>query len=337
MRSLFIIIVSTILCAFIICCTPNRGKEVVIYTSLDQVFSEPLLREFEKKTGIKVQAIYDVEATKTTGLVNRLIAEKGNPQADVFWNSEVGRTIVLKKKGALAPYVSPSAKDIPRQFKDPEGYWAGFAARARVLIYNKNMIGDEEIPQSIFDLIQPQWKDQVALAYPLFGTTATHAAALFVYLGDEKAKEYFRNLKANDVVIVDGNSTSKDRVANGALKVGFTDTDDVNVAIEQKKPVGMIFPDQNGMGTLLIPNTVALIAGGPNPENGKKLIDYLLSPEVESRLAYSGSLQMPLRPGVPKPDEVPSIDSLTFMKVDFEKIADTMEKSGRFLQQLFVR
>ena len=102
-------------------------QEVVVYTSLDKVFSQPILEAFEKETGIKVLPVYDSEATKTTGLVNRLIAEKGNPKADVFWNSETGRTIVLTKKGVLAKYVSPSAADIPGQFKDPEGCWTGFA------------------------------------------------------------------------------------------------------------------------------------------------------------------------------------------------------------------
>ena len=80
------------MCVFNISCNPNKAEQVVVYTSLDQIFSEPVLREFEKETGIKVRAVYDVEATKTTGLVNRLIAEKNNPQADVFWNSEVGRS-----------------------------------------------------------------------------------------------------------------------------------------------------------------------------------------------------------------------------------------------------
>jgi hypothetical protein len=73
--------------------------------------------------------VYDSEATKTIGLVNRLIAEKDSPRADVFWNAETGKTITLKKKGVLAQYVSPSAADIPGTFKDHEGYWAGFAAR----------------------------------------------------------------------------------------------------------------------------------------------------------------------------------------------------------------
>ncbi|MEA1991730.1 MAG: hypothetical protein U9N58_05990 [Thermodesulfobacteriota bacterium] len=80
-------------------CSKYDQKEVVVYISLDQVFSEPVLDDFQEKTGIKVKAVYDVEASKTTGLFNRLLAEKVNPQCDVFWNSEVGRTIILKHKG----------------------------------------------------------------------------------------------------------------------------------------------------------------------------------------------------------------------------------------------
>lgn len=118
---------------------PAAQQEVVVYTSLDKVFSQPILEAFERKAAIKVKAVYDSEATKTTGLVNRLIAEKANPRADVFWNSETGRTIVLKQKGVLDPYRSPSAADIPSTFKDRDGYWSGFGARCRILIYNKNL------------------------------------------------------------------------------------------------------------------------------------------------------------------------------------------------------
>lgn len=318
-------------------CTKKEKNEVVVYTSLDQIFSETIIRDFEEKTGIKVKAVYDIEAAKTTGLVNRLIAEKNNPRADVFWNSEVGRTIILKKKGVLIPYSSPSAKNIPEQFKDPEGYWAGFAARSRVLIYNTDLVKPEEAPGSIFELTDPKWKGQVALANPLFGTTATHSAALFRVLGDERAKEYFNELKKNGVVIVDGNSTSRDRVQDGELKIGFTDTDDVNVAIMAGKPVKMVYPDKEGIGTLLIPNTVALIAGGPNPEGGKKFIDFLLSEDVESKLAFSQSAQMPLRSSVKRPDNVPAYDSIKAMNVDFEEIADRMEDTGKYLQNLFLR
>lgn len=316
--------------------TPE-AHEVTVYTSLDQVFSEPVLRTFEEKTGIKVKAVYDSEATKTTGLVNRLIAEKDAPQADIFWNSETGRTIVLKQKGVLAPYNSPSAADIPATFKDKDGYWTGFAARCRVLVYNTDKLKKEELPKSIFDLVNPEWKGKFSLAYPLFGTTATHAAALFVSLGEEKATEYFSALKNNEVMITDGNASSRDRVVDGTVAIGFTDTDDAFVAVQQGSHVDLLWSDKEGMGTLMIPNTVALINRGPNPETGKKLIDFLLSKEVEKMLAFCESGQIPLRPDVPRPAHVPQADKVKAMEVDYEKVAEWMEPSGKFLQELFVR
>ena len=137
----------------------SNKEEVVIYTSLDKVFSQPILEAFEEQTGIKVLSVYDSEATKTTGLVNRLIAEKSNPRADVFWNSETGRTVVLKQKGVLAKYTSPSAADIPDQFKDKDGFWVGFAARCRILIYNTDLLKGKDLPESIFELIDPKWSN----------------------------------------------------------------------------------------------------------------------------------------------------------------------------------
>ena len=337
MRKYSILLLVAIIAVAIASCTKKEPSEVVVYTSCDQIFSEPIISGLEKNTGLKVRAVYDVEATKTTGLVNRLIAEKENPQADIFWNSEVSRTIVLKNEGILTRYQSPSAKNISDQFKDPDGYWTGFAARARVLVYNTDLVKSEEAPRSLFELTDSKWKGQVALPNPLFGTTATHCAALFVSLGDERAKEYFEELKNNGVVIVDGNSVSRDMVQDGELMIGFTDTDDANVAIMAGKPVAMVYPDKEGIGTLLIPNTVALIAGGPNPDGGKKFIDFLLSEEVESKLAFSESAQMPLRKGAKTPENVPSFESIKAMDFDFEAIAGRMKDTGEYLQNLYLR
>jgi iron(III) transport system substrate-binding protein len=255
----------------------------------------------------------------------------------VFWNSEVGRTLLLQDKGVLAPYRSPSAADIPAQFKDADGYWTGFAARARVLIYNKDRLAEPDLPASVFELAEPAWKGRVALAYPLFGTTATQVAAWYAVLGQERTEAYLRALKANAVVIVDGNAAARDAVVQGRPPLGFTDTDDANVAIQAGEPVGMIFPDKDGPGTLMIPNTVALIAGAPHPDAGRRLIDYLLSREVESRLAFSESMQIPVRPGVPKPAHVPDYDAIRAMEVSYRAIADNLERAARFCRALFVR
>src|SRR6266446_4001927 len=105
-------------------------REVTAYVSADRPFSEPILLDYQRRSGVRVNVVYDTEETKSTGLANRLLAEKGRPQADVFWSNEPVRTLVLKSRGVLAPYNSPSAVGIPDVFKDPEGYWTGFSARS---------------------------------------------------------------------------------------------------------------------------------------------------------------------------------------------------------------
>lgn len=145
-------------------------------------------------------------------------------------------TIILKNKGVPASYSSPAAQGIPAMFRDRENLWTGFAARSRVLIYNVNLLKASDLPESIFDLTKPAWKGKVAMAYPLFGTTATHIAALYCTMGADKTEKYLQDLQANDVLIVNGNSVVRDLVATGKRAIGFTDTDDVNVAIQAGKP-----------------------------------------------------------------------------------------------------
>src|SRR5687768_7045546 len=151
--------------------TPNADRSVTVYVSTDRVFSEPVLREYEKRSGVKVNAVYDTEETKSTGLANRLLAEKARPQADVFWSNEPVRTLVLKSRDVLASYRSPSAKGIADALIDPEGYWTGFSARIRVIAYNTKAVKAVDAPKSIFDLADPKWKGQVAIADPRFGST----------------------------------------------------------------------------------------------------------------------------------------------------------------------
>jgi iron(III) transport system substrate-binding protein len=203
-----------------------------------------------------------------------------------------------------------------------------------VIVYNTRLVKPEEAPQSILDLADPRWKGQVALADPRFGSTSFHVAALYVALGDENADEFFRKLKANDVKIVPGNSVVLDLVARGEAKVGLTDTDDVNVAIEDKQPVAMVFPDRDGMGVPVMPNMVSLIAGAPHPEAGKRLIDYLLSQEVERLLAESEAVQIPLHQGVAPPKNIPPISAFKPMTLDYGKAAERVDDVTRRLQPI---
>src|SRR5215210_1897476 len=312
----------------------DSAREVTIYVSTDRVFSEPIVRAYDQKSGVRVNAVYDTEETKSTGLANKLIAEKDRPQADVVLSNEPVRTLVLKRNGVLAPYKSPGAADIPNAFKDPEGYWTGFSARSRVIVYNTNLVKPEEAPKSVFGLADSKWKNQIAIADPRFGSTSFHVAALYAEMGDERADEFFRKLKANGVKIVPGNSVVRDMVARGEVKLGLTDTDDVNVALEDKQPVAMVFPDRDGMGVPIMPNMVSLVANGPNSEAGKLLIEYLLSPEVEGMLAQSEAVQIPLNPGVEGPKNIPPLSSFKPMTLDYGKAADRVEDVTKRLQPI---
>ena len=309
---------------------PQAPRSVTIYVSTDRVFSEPVLREYERQSGVTVNAVYDTEETKSTGLANRLLAEQARPQADVFWSNEPVRTLVLKSRNALAPYRSPNAEGIPTALVDADGYWTGFSARIRVIAYNTTLVKPADAPSSVFDLADPRWRGQVAIADPRFGSTSFHVAALYAAAGDERMDAFFRQLKANDVKIVDGNSVVRDLVARGEVKVGLTDTDDVNVAIEDGQPIAMVLPDAAGLGVPVMPNMVSLVANAPHVEEGQRLIDYLLSRDVEEQLARSAAVQIPLHAGVPGPKNIPAIDTFTPMTLDFTKAAQRVEEvTGR--------
>jgi iron(III) transport system substrate-binding protein len=310
----------------------NSTNEVVVYTSVDQIFSEPILKGFEDETGIKVKVVYDTEETKSTGVLNRLIAEKNNPQCDLFWSGDPVRTIVLKNKDITSPYNSAIANDIDEVFKDPENHWTGFSARARVLIYNKDLLESANVPQSIFDLTKEKYKGKVAIANPLFGTTTFHIAALFNVLGDEKAKQFLADLKNNNIVIATSNGDVKKRVIQGEVSCGLTDTDDAYEAIKEGANIGIVFLDQKGIGSLIMPNTVNLIKNSQNSGNGEILMDYLLSKETEAKLAKSCA-QMPLHKGVEIPENIPSLDHIIPMKINYGKTSKKLEEIQNFLKQ----
>lgn len=315
----------------------TRSREVVVYCALDRLYAEPILEAFAARTGIAVKPKWDAEATKTTGLVEAIRAERDRPRCDVFWNNEVGQTIGLAREGLLEAYESPSAAGLPASARDPAGRWTGFAARARVLLVNTDLVPEAEAPTSYEDLLLPRWRGRAGIAAPLFGTTATHVAALFAALGPERAKAWLNGLRQNEVVVCAGNATVKDKVASGELAFGLTDSDDANLALLAGKPVRVVFPDQRegALGTLLIPNSVAIVQRAPHATEARALVDHLLSREVEAALAASRSAQVPLRDGTQRPAWIPA--TLRTFPVTWEQVADAFDPSRAFVRDVFLK
>ena len=315
----------------------SGGTGVVVYASLDKDFSDPILKAYQAKTGQEIRAKFDIESTKTVGLTKLIMAEAERPQCDLFWNNEILNTIRLKKQGLLARFDPPNAKDYPEAFRDPDGQWYGFAARARILLVNTDLVPESERPTSINDLIDPKWKGKIGLAKPLFGTTATHAACLFAVWGEEKAKTFFQALKANGAQILSGNKQVALAVGSGALAIGWTDTDDAMEEIAAGHPVSIVYPDRapDQIGTLFIPNTLAVIKGAPRAKEAEALANHLLSPEVETVLANGPSAQIPLNSKTEASARVETPKTVKAMAVDFGKAADMWGRVAVFLADEF--
>jgi iron(III) transport system substrate-binding protein len=288
--------------------------------------------EFEKQTGIRVKAVFDTEETKSTGVMNRLLAEKQNPQADVYWANEPVRARVLRDQGIAAVLHPENAKGIPAEFKDQDGYWTGFSARARVFVVHKNA---RVRPTGIRSYLEPSAKGRAVIANPMFGTTTAQMAALFTIWGEANTRQFLEGLRANQISISSSNGESADLVASGEFDFALVDSDDAVSRMRQGKPIELVYPDQGegGLGVFVIPNAVVLIKGGPNPVEGKRLVEYLVSKESERQLAFADCAQIPLNQGVPLPKELQPIEKLRAMRVDYAQMARTLQDIQPLLKQ----
>ncbi|MCU0789101.1 MAG: substrate-binding domain-containing protein, partial [Verrucomicrobia bacterium] len=245
----------------------------------------------------------------TVGLANRLLAERTHPQCDVFWGNEEMRT---RQLAALNVWRATNGV-------------ASFGARRRCLVINTNLVTGQDLPRSLLELTNAAWRGRLAIAFPQFGTTATHFHVLRQRWGDEPWRQWCRGLVANDARVLDGNSTVVKMVGRGEAELGLTDTDDVAAGQREGLPVatGPDLPETR----LFIPNTVGLVRGAPHPENARKLADYLQRPGTVERLVEAGALQYPA---------VPPLDP-SGLQPDWESLLAELDSTTEELNEIFLR
>ncbi len=310
-RSAEFIPLAIALCLFallLIGCGDKPAPAVIVYASQDQVYAEPILQEFTQQTGIKVRAVYDSEAVKTVGLANRLLAERANPQCDVFWNNEELRTRQLAAQ---------------KVFRETNA-WTSVGYRSRRIVINTNRLSLARAPRNLAQLTNVTWRGKVALAYPLFGTTATHFLALRQHWGAESWQAWCRALQANQPFLVDGNSVVVKLVARGEAWIGLTDADDIAAEQREGAPVTALPLIQE---SLLIPNTVAIVRGAPHPEAAQKLFDYLQRREVVEKLVAATALEGADTRAVTTPT----------LKTDWAALLRDLDSATVTLEKIFLR
>jgi iron(III) transport system substrate-binding protein len=275
---------------------------VVLYTSQDQFYAEPILKEFTAATGIEVRSVFDTESAKTAALAHRLRAEKSNPQCHVFWSNEEMHTQLLVRDGVI---------------NSNEVRTVGF--RTRALVVNTNRVSRNDLPGSLLDLTDPRWRGKVAVAYPLFGTTSAYFLALRQHWGDSKWREWCEAM-AGSARIVDGNSVVVRLVGAGESELGLTDSDDIEAGHRQNLPVGSHQVEEQ----FIIPNTIAIVKGTHNRGAAVRLADYLADPKTLQRLVELGAIS-----GIHPPEGSKTL------KIDWSRAG--VDEMNEELKRIFLR
>jgi iron(III) transport system substrate-binding protein len=283
-------------------------REVIVYTSQDEVYAEPVFKAFTARTGVPIRAVYDSEAVKTVGLANRLLAERPHPECDVFWNNEEFRTRLLASEGIF----------------DPASGWVSLGHRSRRVVVNPKLVSRLRYPKGLDDLTNSFWRGHVAVAYPMFGTTSTYFFALRRAWGEARWRTWCQNLAANKPFMVDGNSVVVKFVGDGQAWAGLTDSDDIYNAQKDGAPVEALPLTKE---SLLIHNTAGLIAQAPHAADGRMLLEFLASPETARTLIAARALE-----GV---EDEP--DGAGTMKVDWEGVLADVDAATKELQAVFMR
>lgn len=296
-----------LLWVLIACGCKERSPEVVVYTSQDRVYAEPIFADFTRATGIKVRPLFDTEAAKTVGLASRLLAEKDHPQCDLFWNNEELRTWQLASRGVV------------------ETNWAYLGFRSRLIVANTNIAQLKARNLDLDILTEPWCSGKFAIASPLFGTTATYFLALRQYWGEERWTSWCRALAANKALLVSGNSDVVNLVGRGEAWFGLTDSDDICAGQREGFPVREQQPSD--VPPMLIPNTIAFVVNRPHPLQAQKLLEYLLRPEIGARLVTARAL-----------DSAASADSIRGrLRVDYPRAVAEIEPATAALEKIFLK
>ena len=306
------------------------SDRLVIYSGRKEKAIKPVVEAFTKQTGIQV----DLKIGKTSGLANEIRMEKTRPRGDLFVSTEGGILEVLAQDGLLDPYQSAATKAVPDEFKSATGAWTGISGRARILLYNKNLIAEKETPKSILELTDPKWKGKLAIASTRERTTLAWAASLVAMKGEAFTRDYIAKLQANGLKILTDNTEVWQGVGRGEFAIGLTNSPNYYLAKQNNLPVGVVYPDQEtgGLGAPINPNAAAVIKGAANPEAARKFIDFLLSPEGQ-RILVTQDYEIPLIAGGDTGEVLPA-KAIKRPAVTAQRLAELEEPTLKLLTSL---
>ncbi len=301
--------------------TPPPPGRIVLYSGRREELMRPSIEAFEKKTGIQVL----IKAGSTSELANAILEERNSPRADVYIGTDPGALETLRREGVLEPYLSPAVKAIPEAYRASDGAWVGVSGRARVIMYNKNLVSESELPKSLFELTDSKWKGKVAMASTREGTVVAHLSAIYKVKGEAFLRQFLEDLKRNEIKVLRGHTDVRKAVGNGEVALGWVNHYYYHLQLKEGSPVGVVYPDQgaNDVGTMISVAGVAIVKGARNLDGAKAFVDFLASPEAQDLFAKT-NYEYPLIAGI-APFEAKPMEEFKKMDVRLEELSDVRD------------
>lgn len=305
---------------------------LVIYSGRSEALITPIIDAFQ-------QAHPDILVTVKSGKNNELAAaileERQNPQADVFISTDMLTHINLSTAGALAPTEIAGTEGIPSQFKAADGSWYSVTKRARVIMYNTDLVSAEDAPQSIFELTDPKWKGKVAAANSTNGAMQAQVAMMKKTIGDDTTKAWLEGLVANETTFFGGHTDVRKAVGAGEFAIGLVNHYyyELQKREASDNKVAVVYPDQGEtqIGTMVNTTAVGIMANNPHPEAAQTFVEFLFLPSTQQLFAEL-NYEYPIIDGVTVTEGVRTLETIRTLDVDMQSIANDVPAAIQLIQ-----
>lgn len=299
---------------------------LVIYSGRSESLIQPIIDQFAAATGIQVEVRYG----STSEMAGVLLEEGANSPADIFYAQDPGGLGAVSQAGLLAPLPAELLARVPARFAAEDGSWVGISGRARVVVYNTSVITDPatELPQDIFDFIDPAWNGRIGWA-PTNGSFQAMVTAMRSVWGDEKTAEWLTGIQANNPVVYDGNTPIVSGVAAGEVDVGFVNHYYLYRFLAEE---GESFPARNqfltsgGPGSLIMVSGAGILNTAPNAANAQRFMDFMLSAPAQQYFAAQ-TYEYPVVEGVAVSGGIPPLADLDSIALNIS-LADLADLAG---------
>jgi iron(III) transport system substrate-binding protein len=306
--------------------------EVVVYTTRAEALFKPVIEAFNA-------AYPDIKVTVLNGsnseLAARILEERANPKADVLVNSDILTMENLAAEGVFAPNDSAAVMSVPTDYRADDGSWVALTLRARVIMYNTDLVSPEELPKKMVDLADPKWKDALGSANSTNGAMMAQLVIMRNQLGEPATEAFIQGLLENNTQFFGGHTDVRKAVGAGELKLGLVNHYYYHLSKAEGAPVGIIYPDQEdgGLGLMVNSTNAGIIKGGPNPEMARIFVDFMLSPAGQ-KIYAERNYEYPIVPGVPLAEGVAPLDSFRLNPFPLKTLRDELEPTRALVQKV---